>query len=143
MNSLLSLLVFSCLSLLQGHKQLPCPDFGVTDWHPVAMDAPGFTACKGGLTEFQFGGIRIAWDDPVCPLFIIMTPAFTETGKKMGARIQDVRLARGLKFNFHCGLKGTSCHQSDSESFGFYPIHIEVGCDQPPAPITLESPEAS
>ncbi len=138
MHPLLPLLTFSLAFVPQDPATPPCPDFGVTDWHPVEMDAPGFTACKGGMTEFQFGGIRITWDDPVCPLFIIMTPAFTETGKKMGARIQDVRLARGLKFNFHCGNKGTSCHQSSSESFGFYPVHIEVGCDQPPAPITIE-----
>lgn len=110
----------------------PCPDYGVTTLHPVSVTYSGFQACDWGMIEFRFGGVTITWKDPMCPLFILIEPSWTETGQKSGARIHMATTSRGMKYNFICDEDKEACVQTTIDNIGLYPFHLDVNCGVPP-----------
>ncbi|MBC8328547.1 MAG: hypothetical protein ISR76_10230 [Planctomycetes bacterium] len=116
-----------------------CPDIGVTNHHTAVTTASGFQACEWGMIEFHFGGAKIKWEDPVCPLFIFFEPYWTEIGEKHGTRILQVYLSRSMKFNYRCDEESENCTQVSIDEFGLYPVHIDTHCGEPPL---ITPPEA-
>ncbi len=115
-----------------GEVTADCPDIGAVQHHTATTTSSGFQACDWGMVEFRFGGVTLTWEDPVCPLFILFEPYWTETGEKHGTLILQVHMARALKFNYRCDEKTENCVQVSIDEFGQYPVHVDSHCGEPP-----------
>jgi hypothetical protein len=109
-----------------------CPDLGVVRHEPLSVTYTGLQACDWGLVEFRFGGVTVTWEDPVCPLFILVEPNWTEIGEKHGARVMAVKLSEAMKFNFACDEETENCTQVSVDRIGIYAYHIDAPCGPPP-----------
>ncbi len=110
----------------------PCDGVGATVHHPAVASTSGLQACEWGMIEFHFGGVKLSWEDPVCPLFILIEPFWTESGQKHGMRIVQVTLSRAMKFNYQCDEETENCSQISIDEIGNYPLHVDTGCGTPP-----------
>ncbi len=115
-------------------SSIPCPDIGVVKTHELHVEVMGFSACDKGMIEFEFGGVKITWDDPVCPLFIVITPTWNEIGEKHGTTVTEHQFARGMKFNYACDDKTDNCVQTDIDDIGIYVYNIDSPCTGGPPP---------